>query len=238
MCHLLELESLSYFVHSKALVENISAGLRTGSLVALIGPNGSGKTTLLKLLAGVISPTAGEIAWKGSPLYQFSRLARSRILSLVPQSPLLQFQYSVKHFVSLGLYPLGISQGAGRVEKALDLVGALPLINREINELSSGERQRVYIARSLVTEAPILLLDEPTTHLDLYHRERIWNLLSELKSRGKLILVSNHDLLATQKNADHVIVLKEGACIANGPIEQAISPPLLEEVFGITLSAC
>lgn len=234
----LEIVRLAYHLHKRPLIEEISLSMQPGFLYGILGPNGSGKSTLLKTICRIWAPTAGQLYWQGHHLLQFSRLEMSRTLSLVPQQPPLHFDFTAAQMVAMGRYPHGTlsSEARCQVEKALVQVDAWPLRHRLISQLSGGERQRIYIARALATQAPILLLDEPTSYLDLRHQLEIWHLLRALASEGKLVIAVVHDLLAAQRFCDRIVILNKGRCQAIGSYDAAMSPQLLQEIFGVKYS--
>lgn len=231
----LNLELLAYSIEKQFLIKDISLSFQRGYLYGILGPNGSGKSTLLKTMSRIWTPTKGKIDWQGQDLLKFSRKAMSQTLSLVPQNPQLYFDFDVYNMVAMGRYPYGCRtlEAQNHIEKALHQVNAWHLRNRLFSELSGGERQRVYIARALVTQAPILLLDEPTSHLDLRHQLEIWHLLRILLKENKLIITVVHDLLAAQRFCDQLIILNHGQCQAVGSYDQVMTPKILQQIFGI-----
>lgn len=234
---MLATESLTYTLEGQELIKDISLSFSPGILYGILGPNGAGKSTFLKLLTGIWKPTMGKILWNGENLLQKSRREVSRIISLVPQNAQILFDFSVSQMVAMGRYPhscrLLISKDQEIIENALHSVDIWHLRHKQVNHLSNGERQRVYIARSLVTESPIMLLDEPTASLDIRHQLEIWELLKQLLSQGKIIIVTNHDLAITEHFCNHVTVLNRGKCIANGEFSKVIDSKLLADVFGV-----
>lgn len=223
---MLKTESLSYHT----LLQNISAEFAPNKLHAILGPNGSGKSTLLKTLSGIWAPTAGQVLWNNTNIHTLTRAEISRTLSLVPQAPPLPFAFTVTDVVAMGRYASGYSdKDPDLITQALEQVDAQYLHNRPLPELSSGERQRVYIARALVADTPILLLDEPTTSLDIKHQIDIWELLRSLVSPTRTLIVATHDLQATHHYCDNLFILKEGKYQGNHLTED-----LLQEVFGIS----
>ncbi|MGZ3632784.1 MAG: ABC transporter ATP-binding protein [Parachlamydiaceae bacterium] len=231
----LQIHNLSYSHRSEQILSHISANFSAG-LYGALGPNGAGKSTLLKLLNGIYRPTRGAITLNGADLETLSRHQLSQMVSLVPQAPSPSFNFSVRDFVDMGLYPhknqkMTCQEKNLRVEKALQEVNALHLIGRRLAELSVGERQRIYLARSLVTDSPILLLDEPTSHLDIGQQLHIWELLKQLKIQGKLILVALHDLQAAERYCDQLILLDHGQLKAQGTYTE-IAPDIYT-TFGI-----
>lgn len=230
---MLKVDRLSYRLRNKYLIREISLGFSPGILYGILGPNGSGKTTLLKTITGIWKPSSGNVFWSGVDLLKQDRRQISRTVSLVPQSPQLYFDFPVAEFVKMGLYPHQNLSKSDSCEWALSSVDAWHLRNRSLSQLSSGERQRIYIARALVTESPIMLLDEPAASLDIRHHLEIWNLMKTLASQGKTIIVTNHDLAAAQRFCDKVVVLFRGQCIAQGSFAEAVTENLLSTIFGV-----
>lgn len=234
----LSIRNLTFSLLNRLLIEEISLDFQPGILYGILGPNGSGKSTLLKTISRIWTPAKGEMHWQGKDLFQFSRKEMSRTLSLVPQNPPLFFDFNVQQMVAMGRYPHGCrtSEAQGKIKHSLRTVDAWHLRDRMLSQLSGGERQRVYIARALATEAPILLLDEPTAYLDLRHQLEIWQLLKELVKQGKLVIVAVHDLLAAHRFCDELVILQEGRCKATGPYGACMTPEILQSVFGVEMS--
>ena len=219
------------------MLDKISLTFDSGYLHAILGPNGSGKSTLLKTLSGIWTPTAGTVLWNEAPLLSKSRSEISRIISLVPQNPQPPFDFIVQDIVAMGRYPYDTrywnAADEPLVQQSLERVDAWHLRHRRIAQLSQGEKQRIYIARALVTESPILLLDEPTTSLDIQHKLEIWQLLQRCVENGKLIVVTTHDLTIAKHYCQRVAVLNHGNCIGSGAFDALMTPHLLKAVFGV-----
>ncbi len=230
--------NLCYSINGNKLLDNVSLELSSGCLHAILGPNGSGKSTLLKILTGIWKLTSGSITWQGAPLLSLKRQEISRIISLVPQNPQPSFDFLVEDIVAMGRYAYNTrywnAKNEPLVHQVLHSVDAWHLRHRRINQLSYGERQRVYIARALVTESPILMLDEPTSGLDIRHQIEIWDLLQKLVASGKIIVTTTHDLTIAERYCGNIFVLNEGCCVGNGAFSSLMTPDLLEEVFGIS----
>lgn len=229
----LKIQNLNY----KTILKEISLEFKPGILYGILGPNGAGKSTLLKATSRIWTPTTGQVHWNETDLLQISRQILSRIISLVPQNPSLFFDCPVDHMVAMGLYARGLRgpQADLQIEEALSQVDGLHLRHKMISQLSGGERQRIYIARSLATQSPVLLLDEPTSYLDLRHQLEIWNLLHQLVKNGKLVIVALHDFTSARRFCDELVILHQGKCHAQGPYSQVMTPQLLQEVFGVEL---
>jgi iron complex transport system ATP-binding protein len=227
-------DNLTFKLKEKTLLDAISLSFEPGQVSAILGPNGSGKSTLFKIMAGIWPASAGEVYWKGTNILQLPRKEISRTLSLVPQNPPLYFDFTVEEMVKMGCYSHSTKNNEfGGLENVLKLTDLSHLRDRLITELSGGEKQRAYIARSLITESPILLLDEPTSHLDLRHQLEIWQLLRKLAQEGKVVITAVHDLSDIQQFCDYAVLLNHGKVAATGPYGSVAAPALLENIFGV-----
>lgn len=234
---MLEAKNLSFGNHLKLLLDNINLIFQPGHLYGLLGPNGSGKSSLLKILSGIWKPTSGVVLWKGENLLNKQRKEISRLISLVPQNPPIPFDFTAREIVAMGRYPHGQS-GKTKYEKelideAIALVDGVSLSSKKMCHLSVGERQRLYIARALVTESPVLLLDEPTACLDIRHEIEIWSIILRLLKQGKIVIVAIHNLLVAKKFCKYLVILKEGKNKGFGLTEEILTPPLLQDIYGI-----
>lgn len=230
---MLKARNLSYQLQESYLIKDITLDFLPGILYGILGPNGSGKSTLLKSLSGIWQPTEGKVLWHEEELLNKPRKTISQIVSLVPQNPYLHFEFTVYDFVAMGKYPCQESVNGDEIEWALKTVDVWHLRKRAMSQLSVGEKQRAYIARSLVTGAPIMLLDEPTASIDIKHQLQIWKLLKALIHQGKTIVVAIHDLSTTARFCDQIVVLDKGECIGQGSFADVMRPHLLREVFGV-----
>lgn len=213
-----------------------------GEMVAVLGPNGSGKTTLLKLMLGLLHPEAGEVRLNGRGLGGVRRRELARSIAMVPQEMTLPFTLTAAEVGLLGRTPyLRRFRGPTRedleaVRAALTATGVLSFWDRPYDTLSGGERQRVILAMALAQEPRLLLLDEPTRHLDLSHQLRILSLIRRFNQAGGLTVVSAmHDLNLCALYFDRLILLSSGRVVADGPPEMVLQPGLLKEVFGVTV---
>ncbi len=231
----LETHALSLVRDGKILLADISLAFSQGEFNAILGPNGSGKSTLLRLLAGIWLPTSGSITWKGLSLKNLPRKELSRAITLVPQSAPITFNYLVEDVVAMGRYSYEPhywnSIDSPLLEEALQAVDAWHLRHRKINELSYGERQRVYIARALMTESPIMLLDEPTAGLDIRHQIEIMALLQRLIAKGKIVIMTTHDLAIAERYSTQVTFLKQGRCLGSGPLETLMTEETIADLY-------
>jgi len=224
------------------VLDGIDVALCPGQLVLVVGPNGSGKTTLVRILAGVLESNAGQVELMGRPLAGLSRREVARSLAVVPQEIMVPFPYRVREMVAMGrapfLGPLGRESSRDRevVERALGALGLLPLAERSFPTLSGGEKQRVVLARARAQESPVLLLDEPTAHMDLGHRVhtfewlRAW--IAERPAARGVMLVT-HDLLLAVRFADAVVLLDHGRVVAQGAPREVLTPDRIGSVYGV-----
>jgi iron complex transport system ATP-binding protein len=226
----------------RRVLEGADLELREGELVALLGPNGSGKTTLLRVVAGVHAPTAGTVELFGRPLASWSRPELARAVAVLPQSTELPDGFRVSEVVNLGRIPhatraFGAAPDDERaVADALRDADAADLADRPVRELSGGERQRVLLALALAQEPRLLLLDEPTLHLDLAHQLGLVRLLRRLRtSRRMTVLAVLHDLNLAAGLADRVLLLRDGRLVAAGGRGRVIDPELARATFGVAI---
>ncbi|MGQ9896300.1 MAG: ABC transporter ATP-binding protein [Acidobacteriota bacterium] len=235
----LEIKDAWFEAGSKAIIRGVSLSPTPGSFLVLIGPNGSGKTTILRLFAGLLTPTRGAAYLEGRKLCDWSRQEVARRVAVVPQDTHLDFAFTVRDIVAMGRYAhLGrfrseSARDCAIIEQAMVQSDILHLRERLVTELSGGERQRVLIARSLATEAPTILLDEPTASLDVAHALETYQLCRRLTEGGKTIVMAIHDLNAAARYADEVAVIRAGECVAHGQPEEVMNERLLAEVFGV-----
>jgi len=232
-----------YFSYLNGLVlHNINLSIEAGEMVALLGPNGSGKTTLIKLASGVLKPSQGEIKLDGSSLSRLSRRAIARTIAVVPQQFHIAFAFTATEVIMLGRIPfLKAFTEEGEIDKqfvssALKLVGISELKERRFDELSGGERQKVILAMALAQQPKLLLLDEPTVHLDIAHQVEILELVRSLnKERGLTVIAAMHDLNLASLYFDRLVLLKEGRVSADGTPHQVLTEARIREVFSASV---
>ncbi|HMV83771.1 MAG TPA: ABC transporter ATP-binding protein [Blastocatellia bacterium] len=236
----LELRNAGIKIGGRWIVRDVSLELNSGCLLALLGPNGSGKSTLLRLLGALWPPDEGVALLDGRNLAELSRRTIARAIAYTPQDTHLDFAFTVREVVLMGRHPhLGRFQPEAErdraaVDEAMRRADVAHLADRFVTELSGGERQRVLIARSLATEAPILLLDEPAANLDIAHALDLLMLCRALAREGKAIAIALHDLNHAARFADEAVLLHRGAVAAAGAT--ALSPELIGQVFGVRVS--
>lgn len=223
---------------SVPVLRGVSMEVVPGEILAIVGPNGSGKSTLLRLLSGAMRPWQGAVELEGHPLHSIERRALARKIATVAQENTVAFRFTVLEIVLMGRAP---HLGAFRFESARDLEIAqaaldrfdlLPLAHRHIEELSGGERKRVFLARALTQEPRVMLLDEPTAFLDLKHVVGIFTRFRELAAtHGLAVVATLHDLNAAAAYANRVMLLKEGAVVGYGSPAEVLTEENLRRVY-------
>ncbi len=220
----------------------VDLSLPPGEMAGLLGPNGSGKSTLLRVLSGLLAPKSGSVTLAGSDLHSHTARQRARLIGLVPQYAHIPFAFSVTDVVAMGRNPyLRLLQSPGAddqaaIAAALERTDCLHLRERLVTELSGGELQRVIIARALAQEPRVLLLDEPTAHLDLNHQLDIANMLRQLnREQGLTVLWVSHDLNLAAEFCERLVMLKDGKVLADGTPDEVITPQWLADIYGLKL---
>ena len=235
----LELVKAGVRAGGRWLVRDATLELSEGNLTAFVGPNGSGKTTLLRLLAGLWQPSEGEVLLDGCELSRLPRRELARRVAYTPQDTHIEFAFTVRDVVMMGRHPhLGRfeREGAGDRQAVLAAMGradCLHLADRLVTELSGGERQRVVIARSLATEAQIILLDEPVANLDIRHALDTLELCRELAGEGKTVALAVHDLNLAARYATEVVLVSAGRLVARGAPAEVVTGERIRAAFGV-----
>lgn len=238
----LQTHHVSVHLRNKAIVRDITWHAERGKINAIVGPNGAGKSTFLKAVMGIL-PHQGQTRLDGQPRDSYPRKERARRLAWVPQRSDMQLSVRVASLVAQGRFPhLGPSGKLSThdkevIEQALCDVQCQHLIHRRWNTLSGGERRRVMIARGLATGAKILLLDEPTASLDIEHALRLMELLRRLAAQDYTLVPVLHDLNLTQRYADNILVLNQGAAAAYGPAHSVLDAELIAKVYHVNMTA-
>jgi len=230
-----------YRSHSPLVLHKLDMRVESGSITAILGPNGAGKSTLLDLCLGWKTPEKGSLRLKGREISSYSRREMGRMMSLVPQNERVGFDYTVLEYLLLGRAPhlaqLEMPEDAdvGIARKALRQVGLLELQYRSASKLSGGEHQLLMIARALVQEPELLLLDEPTSQLDPGNRHRIVTLLSSLAARGMTILFTTHDPNLAADISTHALLLKDGHVIKCGGQKEVLTGEHLSRLYNVNM---
>jgi iron complex transport system ATP-binding protein len=223
----------------RTVLDGVSFELRPGELVLLAGRNGAGKSTLLRALIGALAPVAGRVDLGDRALALWPARARAREVSFVPQSVDTPFEFTGRELVTMGRHPhRGRAESLqpddrSAIERALIAVDAVAFADRPVTTLSGGEQRRIAVARALATEAPLVLLDEPTNNLDLEHALQLMAMLRRLATAGRGVLVASHDLNLVAPVCDRVVLLHDGRVHADGPPEAALAPAHVATVFGV-----
>ena len=240
---MLKLAHVSFSYGGNPILKDIDLEVEKGEMTALLGPNGSGKTTLLKLACGVLRPNEGEVHLDGSPLTSLKRRCVAQQVAMVPQQFFTPFAFTVREVVLLGRTPflraLADERSSDRhvVEKAMALMGVDDLKDRYFNELSGGERQKAVLAMALAQEPGLLLLDEPTAHLDINYQVEITELVQRLnREQGLTVIAAMHDLNLAALYFDQLVLLKEGAIYAKGRPEEVLTEETIRETFSASVA--
>jgi len=235
----LAFESVCLRRGTREILCDVSLEIGPGEVMGLLGPNGAGKTTLLRVASRVLAADAGRVLLNGREIGQLSRRELARRLAVVPQETSVAFPFSAGELVLMGRAPhlglLGFESRADveRAREAMARVGIEELAERSVLELSGGERQLVLVARSLAQDPEVLLLDEPTAHLDLRHRLGVLARVREFAARGRSALVVSHDLGLAARHCDRVALLQAGRVAALGTPDEVLTPQALREVFRV-----
>ncbi|MCR2814767.1 ABC transporter ATP-binding protein [Microbacterium jiangjiandongii] len=240
IAHTLTAESLTLGYGDRTVIEGLDLEVPPGRITAIVGANGCGKSTLLRALARLIAPQSGDVLLDGRSLRSRPTKEVARTLGLLPQSPVAPEGIAVSDLVGRGRHPHQkmLARWSERdyavVAQALHDTGTTELADRAVDELSGGQRQRVWIAMALAQETDVLLLDEPTTFLDVAHQIEVLDLLTDLnQARGTTIVMVLHDINLAARYADHVFALRSGRVVASGPPSEVITGALIREVFDL-----
>jgi len=241
---IVELRSVSFSYDYRDVLEHVNLAVTRNEFLGIIGPNGSGKTTLLKLISKLLSPKTGIIMLDGENLKKLTPTEIARKIALVLAEFPETFDLTVVDVVLSGRYPYQTSrfsywdrkEDIVTVSKAIELADLKGFSNRRLAQLSSGEKQRVMIAKALAQEPKVLLIDEPTSHLDLKYQVEIMKLLRDLtKKEGITVIATIHDLNLAGRYCDRLVLLSKGKIVKIGSPEQVLTPSLIREVYGINV---
>ncbi len=236
---MIEARSVFFRYHQDWVLRDVSFRIEKGEFIGVIGPNGSGKTSLLKLLYRLLSPQQGEIFYEGTPIRQMNRAEIARRIAVVPQETHSLFPFRVLEVVLMGRSPyLGHLMFESRkdleiAKRALEWTDTLAFADRPIDELSGGERKRVFIARALAQEPEIILLDEPTATLDIHHQlDFLQRILDLNRDRGLTIVMASHDMNLASEFCDRLLLLNAGRADRIGTPKEVITKENIERVYG------
>ena len=235
---LLEASGIHVELGGQAILRNVEVTVRRGEVVGLVGPNGAGKSTLLRVVTGMLRPSAGTVAIEGDALGALPRREIAMRVAVVQQLPEAPPTMRVRDLVVLGRHPhLGLLARESRhdfdvVAEAMRRAGCDRFADRELGSLSGGERRRAFIARALAQEAPLLLLDEPTSNLDAHAQVEILELVADLAAGGSGVLLIVHDLTLAAAYCDRVVLLDRGEVVADGPPSEVVTSEHVQRVYG------
>lgn len=236
--HRLSAESLSLAYGDRVIVDGLDLTIPSGAITAIVGANGCGKSTLLRALARLISPRSGQVILDGKALHGRPTKEIARTLGLLPQSPVAPEGIAVADLVGRGRHPHQrmlarfTAHDYDVVARSLAATGITEFADRSVDELSGGQRQRVWIAMALAQETDILLLDEPTTFLDLTHQIEVLDLLTDLnREQGTTIVMVLHDINLAARYADHLFALRDGRVVTGGRPAEVLTSELVRDVF-------
>ncbi len=233
--------TFSYGAGEPPVLQGFSLKIDPGTITALLGPNGTGKTTALRLTSGWLRPSSGQVLLEERPLESYSHALTSRRIGIVPQSEATPFEFSVFECVLMGRTPhLGPLQMPGPKDfaaagEAIERVGLSALSSRPVSTLSAGQRQLVLVARAVAQHAPLLLMDEPSAHLDMANRRRLSTIVKALAASGTTILLTTHEPDFAVAAATHLALMHEGRVLADGLFPDVFREDLLRRTFGIPL---
>lgn len=223
----------------RPVLEDVDFTVPPGVFSAVIGPNGCGKSTMLKTLARTLRPRSGAALLDGRPLQRWPSRAVARRVALLPQDPVIPEGITVRSLVTRGRHPYHsplrprVSGDAEAVAKALAATGVEEIADRPVAGLSGGQRQRVWVAMILAQDTEFVLLDEPTSFLDVAHQIDVLHLCQDMRAAGRTVVTVLHDLNQAARYADHLVVMDEGRIVASGPPSEVLDTRLVADVFGL-----
>jgi iron complex transport system ATP-binding protein len=223
----------------RMVIDGLDVAIPPGVITTIIGPNGCGKSTLLRTLSRLLKPTRGTVVLDGDDIVKLRTRDVAKKLGLLPQAPVAPEGLTVSDLVARGRHPhqswlrQWSSDDAAVVERALAMTGVADLADRPVDSLSGGQRQRVWISMTLAQGTDLLLLDEPTTYLDLAHAIDVLDLVDDLHESGCTVVMVLHDLNLATRYSDNLVVMREGAILAQGHPRDVITAELLHEAFGL-----
>ncbi|MEV0713978.1 ABC transporter ATP-binding protein [Asanoa sp. NPDC050611] len=232
-------QDLAAGYQDRAVLRGLDVELPDGAFTVIVGPNACGKSTLLRTLARLLPARAGTVLLDGTDITSLPTREVARRLGVLPQSPLVPEGVTVEDLVGRGRQPhqrwwqQWSERDTAAVREAMTQAGVAELADRPVDQLSGGQRQRVWIAMALAQQTGTLLLDEPTTFLDLAHQVEVLNLLGRMRDGGRTVVAVLHDLNQAARHADHLVAMRDGTVVAAGPPREVVTADLVRDVFGL-----
>jgi iron complex transport system ATP-binding protein len=220
-------------------LDNLTLQISAGDFFGIIGPNGSGKSTMIKLLAGYLRPQQGSVELTGFPLQRMERKEVARKIAVVPQGLRTDFDFTVEEMVALGRLPWQRkwqNEAPGdkaAIDRAMEITQVEKFRHRPVTKLSGGEAQRVLVAQAIAQDPQALLLDEPTTYMDLAHQQELFSLMTKLNSQGITIVAVLHDINLAALYCKNLAAMKAGRLVAKGTVEEVVTQDNIKEIFGL-----
>ncbi|WP_417675225.1 ABC transporter ATP-binding protein [Pseudodonghicola sp.] len=240
MADRLKAERVTLRYQDRLVSQDLSLAIPDGAFTAIVGPNACGKSTLLRALSRLLAPREGQVILDGQDIAARAPRDVARRLGLLPQAPLAPDGITVADLVARGRFPhqsflrQWSPEDEVAVAGAMAATGVSDLADRPVSDLSGGQRQRVWIAMALAQETPILLLDEPTTYLDLSHQVELLELLAALNAQGRTVVAVLHELNLAFRYASHLVAMRDGRVVAEGAPQEIVTEALIDEVFGLS----
>jgi len=238
----IDVQNLSHAYGDLPVLNNITFAVSKGDFFIIIGPNGSGKTTLMKVISGILRPQNGQLEIMGRSIDNYTRKNLAQTIAFVPQTIPVDFPFTVTEIVLMGRSPylgmLGLEQEIDLeiAQQAINFTGIEHLAHRKLDQLSGGEQQRVFIARAICQQPQVILLDEPTSSLDLAHQVRLMDLMERLKAdKGVTVVMVSHDVNLAAMYGNRLLLLNQGQIMRLGTPEEVLTFQTLEETYGCTL---
>ncbi|WP_148239406.1 ABC transporter ATP-binding protein [Ruania zhangjianzhongii] len=239
--HELRVQQISLSYDTRAVVTDLDLTVPPGEITVIVGANGCGKSTLLRGMARLLKPVSGQVLLDGEAIHQLPARRVAQLLGILPQSPVAPESITVADLVARGRYPhqqwfrQWSAKDEAAVASALARTDTLHLADREVDSLSGGQRQRVWVAMALAQDTGVLLLDEPTTFLDVSHQLDVLDLLRAVNAeRGTTVVMVLHDLNLAARYADHLVVMQHGRVLATGTPAEVVTPAVVQEAFTLT----
>ncbi len=234
---MLRIKNMSFSYGREKILKNLSAEIKDGEFFGIIGPNGSGKTTLLKVITKILKPSSGSIMLNGEDIKKIPASQYAKSVSFLPSDIEVSFSYTVEEFVAMGRFPYTGRYGnvsaedRNKVRDVLEKFGIGSYDSRNIQELSDGEKQRVFLAQAIVQEPSVIILDEPTSHLDIGHSFKILDIIKGINRTGITVISVLHDLNLASEYCTQLLMLKNGEIFSQGSSEEVLTYANIEQVY-------